>query len=261
MSKIAQSGRTTVRFANPTGIKARIFTMDPADAIRANVYQETVLSKEPESGPNAPMFGAGMQSSSGVMGSMVLNDRMPTMEHCWGRSEPRPAGASYRLAQGQTYRVGIAEIEKPVSIGVSATLEVVAQDSKSEQYLSSNTISIAFTDEDFKNVMEAKTVIKIIYLRHAPHAENDGNGTGVQVSTYCGRGHGRNRSGAGGPAMRDSIIGDAAWASGKFSRSRWPHFRNEKKTTVGFFSLVDLSARQARFTYPEGVKSISPGSR
>jgi hypothetical protein len=84
-----------------------------------------------------------------------------------GRVAFRPqleAPGRFNFLQGAVYRLKLSDIPKRPGLELYPTIEVVLQNPKTTTFLAHSAIPLAFTDDDFEQVISGNLVVKVIYL-------------------------------------------------------------------------------------------------
>jgi hypothetical protein len=70
----------------------------------------------------------------------------------------------YNFLQGGTYRLKLSDIANRPGLELYPTLQVYPCTQKSSTFLAHSAVPVAFTDEDFEQVVNGNLVVKVIYL-------------------------------------------------------------------------------------------------
>jgi len=176
-------GRTNVNFTRPVGMIVERCTIDPVETHsrpRPWGYFDFEYSYIENEWWN--------KISSKLRSTFVLSEDFfkilfPDLHVPGGIIAPGQAD----FLQGKTHRLKITQIDSArPSQEILATMEVMASDIRSSEYLSRHEVPVEFTKEDFRNVLEARTVVKVYYLPGALYPHDDDSGSDVQVATYSG---------------------------------------------------------------------------
>jgi len=98
-------------------------------------------------------------------------------------SEPLIAPARYNFPQGAIYRLKLTNIPGRPGIELYPTLEVGPAMPRTTAFLAHNAIPVAFTEEDFDQVLSGNFVTKVIYLPDPEYQELALAGVETLVST------------------------------------------------------------------------------
>ncbi|NUQ62465.1 MAG: hypothetical protein HUU20_08250 [Pirellulales bacterium] len=98
-------------------------------------------------------------------------------------SEPLIAPARYNFPQGAIYRLKLTNIPGRPGIELYPTLEVGPAMPRTTAFLAHNAIPVAFTEEDFDQVLSGNFVSKVIYLPDPEYQELALAGVETLVST------------------------------------------------------------------------------
>jgi hypothetical protein len=71
---------------------------------------------------------------------------------------------NYNFAQAAIYRLKLSHILNRPGVELYPTIEVVPSNAKSDPFLAHSAVPIAFTDEDFEQVVAGNYVVKVVYL-------------------------------------------------------------------------------------------------
>lgn len=98
-------------------------------------------------------------------------------------SEPLTAPGSFEFPQGALFRLKLTNIPGHAGIELYPTLEVAPATPRTEAFLAHNKVPVAFTDEDFMQVLNGNFVTKVIYLPDPEYQDLAVAGIDVLVST------------------------------------------------------------------------------
>src|ERR1043165_7792530 len=96
---------------------------------------------------------------------------------------PLEVPGRFNFIQGAIYQLRFTHIQGHEGVTLYPTLEVVPQQGRGKEFLQHNAATVAFTDDDFQQVVKGNFLVKVIYLPDPRFQDVAGPGIDHIVST------------------------------------------------------------------------------